>query len=60
LYCWSDGLPQKTKIKEAYDMLKKQGIVQVDPTYVDKVKLVALKNVNFFRILIFFLSFSFP
>jgi hypothetical protein len=30
-------LPQKTKIKEAYDMLKRQGIVQADPVNVDKV-----------------------
>lgn len=37
LYCWSEALTQKTKIKEAYDMLKRQGIVQSDPTYVDKV-----------------------
>lgn len=32
-----DGLPAKTKIREAYDMLKKQGLVREDPTYVDKL-----------------------
>ena len=37
LYCWSDGLPSKTKIREAYDMLKKQGLVTSDPSYVDKL-----------------------
>ena len=37
LYCWSEGLPMKTKIREAYDMLKKQGIVETDPVYVEKL-----------------------
>ncbi len=37
MYSWVDGLPQKTKIREAYEMLKKQGIVEADPTYVDKL-----------------------
>jgi ADP-ribosylation factor-binding protein GGA len=41
LYSWSEGLPEKTKIREAYDMLKRQGLVQSDPTYVEKV------NINF-------------
>lgn len=38
LYAWSQDLTQKTKIKEAYDMLKRQGIVQSDPVNVDRVK----------------------
>jgi ADP-ribosylation factor-binding protein GGA len=37
LYCWSEGLPLKTKIREAYEMLKKQGIVESDPAYVEKL-----------------------
>lgn len=37
LYCWSEGLPLKTKIREAYEMLKKQGIVESDPLYVEKL-----------------------
>ncbi|XP_006824429.1 ADP-ribosylation factor-binding protein GGA1-like [Saccoglossus kowalevskii] len=36
LYCWSTGLPHEAKIGDAYKMLKKQGIVTTDPTYVDK------------------------
>ena len=31
------GLPQKTKINEAYDKQKRQGIVQANPVNVDKV-----------------------
>ncbi len=37
IYSWFVGLPQKTKIKEAYDMQKRQGIVQANPVNVDKV-----------------------
>ncbi|KAK6170403.1 hypothetical protein SNE40_018808 [Patella caerulea] len=36
LYSWKIGLPQETKIAEAYSMLKSQGIVKADPTYIDK------------------------
>ncbi|CAL8328760.1 unnamed protein product [Lota lota] len=31
LYSWTVSLPDETKISEAYQMLKKQGIVSVDP-----------------------------
>ncbi|XP_078003387.1 ADP-ribosylation factor-binding protein GGA1 isoform X2 [Phascolarctos cinereus] len=31
LYSWTLGLPQEVKIAEAYQMLKKQGIVKIDP-----------------------------
>nr|XP_004610555.1 unnamed protein product [Sorex araneus] len=31
LYSWTVGLPQEAKIAEAYQMLKKQGIVKADP-----------------------------
>uniref|UniRef100_A0A672FUE6 ADP-ribosylation factor-binding protein GGA3-like n=1 Tax=Salarias fasciatus TaxID=181472 RepID=A0A672FUE6_SALFA len=31
LYCWTVSLPDETKISEAYQMLKTQGIVSVDP-----------------------------
>lgn len=27
LQCWTEDFPRETKIKEAYDMLKKQGVV---------------------------------
>lgn len=37
IYCWSRDLPKRVKIKEAYDMLKKQGLVDEDPVYVDKL-----------------------
>lgn len=36
MYSWQKGLPHETKIKEAYDMLKKQGLVKEDPVYVDE------------------------
>ncbi|XP_064594749.1 ADP-ribosylation factor-binding protein GGA1-like isoform X2 [Liolophura sinensis] len=36
IYSWTKGLPHETKILEAYQMLKNQGIVKVDPTHVDK------------------------
>lgn len=39
IYSWAEGLPHKPKIKEAYDMLKKQGIVQADPENVDKLSI---------------------
>ncbi|XP_075266230.1 ADP-ribosylation factor-binding protein GGA2-like isoform X2 [Convolutriloba macropyga] len=35
LYGWSKGLPHEPKIKEAYEMLKQQGLITADPTYVD-------------------------
>uniref|UniRef100_A0A8C5KJX6 Golgi associated, gamma adaptin ear containing, ARF binding protein 1 n=1 Tax=Jaculus jaculus TaxID=51337 RepID=A0A8C5KJX6_JACJA len=31
LYSWTIGLPEEVKIAEAYQMLKKQGIVKADP-----------------------------
>uniref|UniRef100_UPI00398EAC0A ADP-ribosylation factor-binding protein GGA3-like n=1 Tax=Pristiophorus japonicus TaxID=55135 RepID=UPI00398EAC0A len=31
LYSWTVALPEETKIKDAYQMLKKQGILQHDP-----------------------------
>ena len=37
LYSWSVGLQHECKVKEAYDMLKHQGIVKADPVHVDKV-----------------------
>ncbi|XP_038068081.1 ADP-ribosylation factor-binding protein GGA1-like [Patiria miniata] len=36
LYSWQAGLPQEPKIIEAYQMLKKQGLVKEDPVYMDK------------------------
>ena len=37
IYSWTKGLPSETKIVEAYEMLKRQGIVDKDPTNVDTV-----------------------
>ena len=39
IYCWARDLPQKPKIKEAYDMIKKQGLVKEDPTDVEELKI---------------------
>uniref|UniRef100_A0A8C3WJB1 Golgi associated, gamma adaptin ear containing, ARF binding protein 1 n=1 Tax=Catagonus wagneri TaxID=51154 RepID=A0A8C3WJB1_9CETA len=35
LYSWTVGLPEEVKIAEAYQMLKKQGIVKADPELPD-------------------------
>ncbi|XP_040090455.1 ADP-ribosylation factor-binding protein GGA1 [Oryx dammah] len=35
LYSWTVGLPEEVKISEAYQMLKKQGIVKADPKLPD-------------------------
>ncbi|XP_006865270.1 PREDICTED: ADP-ribosylation factor-binding protein GGA1 isoform X4 [Chrysochloris asiatica] len=37
LYSWTVGLPEEAKIAEAYQMLKKQGIVKADPKLPDDV-----------------------
>uniref|UniRef100_A0A8C6E3P3 Golgi associated, gamma adaptin ear containing, ARF binding protein 1 n=1 Tax=Moschus moschiferus TaxID=68415 RepID=A0A8C6E3P3_MOSMO len=37
LYSWTVGLPEEVKIAEAYQMLKKQGIVKADPKLPDDV-----------------------
>ena len=37
IYCWSRDLPKKAKIKEAYEMIKKQGIVEADPVDVEEL-----------------------
>ncbi|XP_070580161.1 ADP-ribosylation factor-binding protein GGA1-like isoform X4 [Ptychodera flava] len=36
IYSWHIGLPHESKISDAYQMLKKQGIVTKDPTYIDE------------------------
>jgi ADP-ribosylation factor-binding protein GGA len=38
LYGWSQVLPHEPKIKEAYQMLRRQGIVKQDPVYINQVK----------------------
>lgn len=35
MYSWTIALPEETKISDAYQMLKKQGIVKQDPTLPD-------------------------
>ena len=37
MYSWTTGLKHESKIVEAYDMLKRQGIVTEDPVYIDQV-----------------------
>ena len=37
LYGWSQLLLHEPKVKEAYQMLKNQGIIKYDPVHVDKV-----------------------
>lgn len=39
IFCWARDLPQKPKIKEAYAMIKKQGLVKEDPTDVEELKI---------------------
>ncbi|XP_064625226.1 ADP-ribosylation factor-binding protein GGA1-like isoform X2 [Lineus longissimus] len=36
MYAWTKGLPHESKMGEAYQMLKRQGVVKQDPTYIDK------------------------
>lgn len=36
LYGWSQVLSHEPKVKEAYDMLKRQGIIKYDPVHIDK------------------------
>jgi len=37
LYGWSQLLSHEPKVKEAYQMLKRQGIIKYDPVHIDKV-----------------------
>jgi len=37
MYNWSDVLEYEPKIKEAYQMLRRQGIVKFDPVALDRV-----------------------
>uniref|UniRef100_A0A4W4FLE6 Golgi-associated, gamma adaptin ear containing, ARF binding protein 1 n=1 Tax=Electrophorus electricus TaxID=8005 RepID=A0A4W4FLE6_ELEEL len=39
MYSWTVGLPEETKISDAYQMLKKQGIVKQDPALPDDTPL---------------------
>ena len=34
LYLWTKEIPQETKVLEAYEMLKAQGLISSDPDYV--------------------------
>ncbi len=38
IYAWSRDLPKKAKIREAYEMIKKQGIVGEDPVDVEELQ----------------------
>ena len=40
MYSWTLGLKHESKIVEAYSMLKRQGIVKEDPTYVEQVDIL--------------------
>ena len=48
MYSWQKGLPNETKMLEAYTMLKNQGIVKEDPTYMDQV--MPNKKICVFRV----------
>ena len=37
LYGWSQVLSHEPKVKEAYQMMKRQGIIKYDPVHIDKV-----------------------
>ncbi|KAJ8283815.1 hypothetical protein COCON_G00026650 [Conger conger] len=39
MYSWTIGLPEETKIADAYQMLKKQGIIKHDPVLPDDMPL---------------------
>jgi len=41
LYGWSQVLSHEPKVKEAYQMLKRQGIIKYDPVHIDKVSIAA-------------------
>lgn len=41
LYRWSIEMKHHSKIQEAYQMLKKQGVIAVDPVYVIEVRAAA-------------------
>jgi hypothetical protein len=38
MYGWSQVLPHEPKIKEAYQMLRRQGIIKQDPVHINRVK----------------------
>jgi len=42
LYCWSEALPHYVKIKDAYMMLRRNGIIKSDPKYNDRIM---MKNI---------------
>ena len=44
MYSWSENLQHEPKIREAYSMLKTQGIVKEDPTYIDQVLVFGKNN----------------
>ena len=44
LYSWSTCLKEEKKIEEAYQMLKKQGIVTADPVHIDRVSVRKKKD----------------
>jgi hypothetical protein len=37
LYSWQRSLRHLTKLKQAYGMLKEQGVIPTDPTYMDEI-----------------------
>ena len=39
LFSWTIGLMEQTKIVDAYSMLKKQGIVKIDPKIDERLML---------------------
>jgi len=50
LYGWGHVLSHEPKVKEAYQMLKKQGIIKYDPVHIDKVCLFNISLCHFLQI----------
>ncbi|XP_017771765.1 PREDICTED: ADP-ribosylation factor-binding protein GGA3 [Nicrophorus vespilloides] len=48
LYVWTINYPKETKIKEAYEMLRKQGVIREPPLYLDVYPQNICRNHNAF------------
>lgn len=43
LFCWSEALPHYVKLRDAYMMLRRNGIIKADPKYNDRIM---MKNIS--------------
>jgi len=39
LFCWAEAMPHHVKLRDAYTMLKRNGIIKMDPKYNDRIML---------------------